>query len=371
MEDDGKQYGMTSRRAVTEIAHNNMFIRQDWLDKFGMNTPTTVDEVVTFMRRVRDEDPDGNGIKDTWGIGSRYNLEMNLLALFGRPRDGFLVVNGHFVDWYSTPGYRGYLDFMAMIYREGFLDPEYITHTTDYSREYQLFATGKVGLYMRLWDPEPEWRDLKKNVPEANLQPMEPFTTSQGKHGLYREAPPEAMICMNKDTKNAQALMAFADWSLTDGWFTLTYGQEGRHYRLVNGIPQTIDTDLNLRELTYAFEYGRLFHQKQVTSAWFPVQAAQDPLSQEYAALKGKSLDTVFKCEYDSFVPFAPTSDSINRFANETQSQIAAIETNIMTGKIPVDEGLRQINEYKKSFGWDAVNAEKDAWYQKNKHLFQ
>jgi hypothetical protein len=36
-----------------------------------------------------------------------------------------------------------------------------------------------------------------------------------------------------------------------------------------------------------------------------------------------------------------------------------------------VDEGIRQINEYKKSFGWDGVNAEKDAWYQKNKHLLQ
>ena len=39
-------------------------------------------------------------------------------------------------------------------------------------------------------------------------------------------------------------------------------------------------------------------------------------------------------------------------------------------GRLTVDEGLRQINEYKNSLGWQAIIAEKDAWYQANKAAF-
>jgi hypothetical protein len=41
-----------------------------------------------------------------------------------------------------------------------------------------------------------------------------------------------------------------------------------------------------------------------------------------------------------------------------------------MIGRVSVDEGLRQINDAKRTLGWDAINAELDAWYQKNRHLF-
>jgi hypothetical protein len=39
-------------------------------------------------------------------------------------------------------------------------------------------------------------------------------------------------------------------------------------------------------------------------------------------------------------------------------------------GVISVDEGLQQLNDARNAAGWAAVNAERDAWYQKNKALF-
>jgi hypothetical protein len=84
-----------------------------------------------------------------------------------------------------------------------------------------------------------------------------------------------------------------------------------------------------------------------------------------------ESFIEISKIPYNRPIPYSPVSDTITRFGNETGDQIAAIETNIIMGNISVDAGLQQINDYKKSFGWDAVNAEKDAWYQKNKGLFQ
>ena len=64
------------------------------------------------------------------------------------------------------------------------------------------------------------------------------------------------------------------------------------------------------------------------------------------------------------------TSDNMRRFNSEIQAQVSTIETSIIMGRLSIDEGLRQINNLKNAAGWDAVNAERDAWYQRNRHIF-
>jgi putative aldouronate transport system substrate-binding protein len=42
-----------------------MWIRQDWLDKFGLDAPTTIEELESLMSIFATQDPDGNGKNDT------------------------------------------------------------------------------------------------------------------------------------------------------------------------------------------------------------------------------------------------------------------------------------------------------------------
>jgi putative aldouronate transport system substrate-binding protein len=196
MGEDGKQYGMTTARNILNIPNHAMWIRQDWLAKFNMPTPVTTDQVLTFMRRVRDEDPDGNGVKDTWGLGFNYNWTGIINALFGQPMDNFMIVNDHFVDWTTTQGYRENLAFKALLYREGLIDPEYITDN-NFAKQREYLVTGKTGVWMGSWDQGAEWREMKTNVPSADWQPLEPWTTSQGKQGLFQEPPAHYMVLMN------------------------------------------------------------------------------------------------------------------------------------------------------------------------------
>ncbi len=46
-----------------------MWIRQDWLDKFGLEIPQTMDELLTVIDKFTNEDPDGDGENNTYGIG--------------------------------------------------------------------------------------------------------------------------------------------------------------------------------------------------------------------------------------------------------------------------------------------------------------
>lgn len=63
---DGKTYGLACAPVLTE--GQVMVIRQDWLDNLGLKAPATLDEFEAVIRAFTEDDPDGNGKKDTYGF---------------------------------------------------------------------------------------------------------------------------------------------------------------------------------------------------------------------------------------------------------------------------------------------------------------
>lgn len=82
---DGKMYGMTSARTPLGVANHGMWIRQDWLDNLGLDTPTTIDELNEVALAFTKNDPDGNGQDDTFGIGFNYNNWTIMKSMFVSP----------------------------------------------------------------------------------------------------------------------------------------------------------------------------------------------------------------------------------------------------------------------------------------------
>ena len=54
---------------VAEPSCEVLWIRQDWLDNLKLEVPTTIDELEEVMRAFTEDDPDGNGQDDTYGLG--------------------------------------------------------------------------------------------------------------------------------------------------------------------------------------------------------------------------------------------------------------------------------------------------------------
>jgi putative aldouronate transport system substrate-binding protein len=369
-EDDGRLWGMMNIRPTLGQVDNMTWIRKDWLDKFGLDVPKTSAELIAFMRRVRDEDPDGNGVQDTWGlVFDNVKFDGYLRTMFGAPGGGYVITNGHLVNWQATQGYRDYLEFKSMLYREKYIDPEYITDTQN-QRGRQFARTGKGGVFIAGFNIDPELRDLWKNAPTAEFIPIEPFTSSQGKFGYVKADLSHKVVVINKAAKNPRACIEFLDWCVTEGWKTLTFGLEGVHYRLVNGIPQVIDGELNRVQVSWLRDTNSEFSPLSDYDArpeWLPVRAAQDPESQKIARFSMQACEISLALPYNNPVPFWPYSEAASRFSAETDAQVSAYETDIVMGRISIDEGLKRINDFLKAAGWDAVNAERDAWYQANK----
>ena len=65
---NGHVYGFASPGAIAK--NEGLLVRKDWLDKLGLEIPTTLDEFIEVARAFTFDDPDGNGRDDTYGYGA-------------------------------------------------------------------------------------------------------------------------------------------------------------------------------------------------------------------------------------------------------------------------------------------------------------
>ncbi len=131
-------------------------INKAWLDKVGMDVPTTLDEFTEVLRAFKEKDPNGNGQADEipycfsedmwcayatntmgwWGIGDGAGSDTSSSK---STRDG--KVTGSV----NTDEYRQYLEYTHSLYAEGLMDQE------GFSQNTEVFSTkiksGQVGTY--------------------------------------------------------------------------------------------------------------------------------------------------------------------------------------------------------------------------------
>lgn len=370
--EDGKMYAFTSARTPLSIANYGLWIRQDWLDNLGLKTPTTIDELYDVAYQFTKNDPDKNGQDDTYGFTFNYNFPTAMKNMYGQPDNITTIEDGKLVDWVGTQAYADCFAMIKKMYNEGIIDPEYITDT-NFERQRQLVVTGKAGIWMSSYSMETEWRELRANVPEAELIPLEPVETPYGKFGLYQEPPANKIICMNRNAKDPEACIQFLDWMLEEGWRGPTYGLEGVHYNLVEGIPQKIDANKFKTEVEYASEYAVLSSEViDDPTKFFEITSAQDELSQEYAKIRGIALETAMKNKFRRELPYLPATELSSKFNTDFKSILVSIEAKMITNPgYSIEDGLEEIRNEEEGLGFDEVMQERQEWYDKNKDLLQ
>lgn len=367
---DGKMYAVSSVRGQESVANHGIWIRQDWLDKLGLKMPTTQEEFLEVARKFKNEDPDGNGKADTLPIAFHGNSVPILRALFGTHENQWFLEDGQLEFGRISDRYLDSLTFQKQLFDEGLIDKEYITDKS-FQRSKQFLTTGMAGMYFASWHIEPDYKDLKKNVPDAQLVPMEPFATEYGKYGLYQETVPYILTAFNSRMKEEkiEAAIKFLDWMIDTGWRTLRYGEEGVHVRFVDGvIPQIIDADKQKKEANYVREFA-ILSRHTVKPEWFPVMAAEDDLSQEYAQLRGQSLEVALKNKYRRDIAYSPSMPEVSQLIATFAPIAQQIEAKVITGgaSITPEQGMEDIRREWKRLGGENVEELVNEWYQQNK----
>lgn len=142
-----------------EIGRYGLSYRTDWAEAVGITkTPTTIDEVYDMMYKFTYNDPDGNGVQDTYGMEmTKYTGPWDIIQTWFGVGNGWVEKGGDLVPVHETDEYKQALDWMRKIYADGLVRSDWAT--VQPSEWGQGTQSGKAGMYIdtmdggrRIWD---------------------------------------------------------------------------------------------------------------------------------------------------------------------------------------------------------------------------
>lgn len=150
---DGKSYGIPIVNLDGRFPLLT-FYNQEWLTAIGYDEPpATLAELEDVMVKFRNNDPDGNGLRDTYGMTGRgaANVRDSFYNVFGafdvQPEYWVLDEAGNLQFGMTTENAREAFKVLNNWFEQELIDPEFIT--ADGSQ--QEYENGKVGMTLGPW----------------------------------------------------------------------------------------------------------------------------------------------------------------------------------------------------------------------------
>lgn len=141
---DGKVYGLYRSRPY---ARNGIAFRQDWLDNIGLEKPETIDDFYNMLDAFTNDDPDGNGENDTYGMAmSKWQGPFYITGIwFGTPNKWGEDEAGALEPDFMTTGYKTNLEFWKKMYDEGLINQDFaVLDPAKWTTDIELSKAGVI-----------------------------------------------------------------------------------------------------------------------------------------------------------------------------------------------------------------------------------
>ncbi|OKP97582.1 extracellular solute-binding protein [Paenibacillus sp. P46E] len=254
---DGHKYAIP----IMDYEYNSdplLWIRQDWLDKLQLAEPRTLDELEQVMDAFVNRDPDGNGIKDTYGLAVGFRNGPStwmgdsswIFGAFGTVPEQWNRRSDGTLEYGSVqPGARNAVALMKHWVQQGYLSTD--SAWLDEEGAANLFVSGKTGIiagpyWMRGWPLS----ILTDKDPRARVKAV---AIPYGPDGIAMRRgtlPVNGAILINKKMKHPEIFFTYQN-DLFDYYATST-GEfanglaEGYDWAMVGGKPTIAPSALPL-----------------------------------------------------------------------------------------------------------------------------
>ncbi|WNS40773.1 ABC transporter substrate-binding protein [Paenibacillus sp. MMS20-IR301] len=344
-------------------------IRQDWLDKLGLQMPKTQEEYVKVLEAFRDQDPNGNGQKDEQPTGGRQEARWmdHLFAMYGvamfEGNPDWDIYDGQLTYSAVTPNMRASLEFIAKLYKDGLVDQEALLN--DKAKWDGKVSGDKVGNYFQWTEKTNQYLDdMNKNTGVKGEFSVLPILEVPGYEGFYtakRRIDPQWVVKAGKDeTKLLATLTLLNNLYDKDNWKDLYLGVEGMHHTIVDGKAIKLPDDKSTQEnvgifnpasalATLDFTVDLLKSTASSDNMWSVDQTVKD-LEDAQQYVKSIAGDGMPSSVYEGFA--------------DIQNRTLYIEyaTKIIIGQYPIEKFDEFVEKWNKSGGEEVTKRARE-WY--------
>jgi len=382
---DGKLMGIPQNDSSIDKA-SVIWIRTDWLEKLGLEPPHTMDDLLAISRAFAEQDPDRNGLHDTYGIAATNYLWDPVAGLHGfmagygaYPQLWIEDSSGRLVYGGIQPEVKKALAVLQELYRQGHIDPDFAIKKGEQVRN--DIWEGKVGImYGEQWgsfhvggsrnsDDDADWQAYPI-VSAVGNQPMVPlqFITT-------------GYFAVRSGCEHPEALVKLFNLHLEKNWgdtaeYDKYYNDAAAVWQLspVKPFPPKKNLDA-YRQLA---EFERTGNDEQMgdeaKTIWKYIQSWRNEGQAggwgweriygpqgSYSIIDG--YDRNGQLLYDKFTGF-PTPTMIDResFLHDLQNEVFI---NIILGS-PLEEFDRFVEQWR-LLGGDRITQEVNEWYHSQK----
>lgn len=337
-------------------------IRQDWLDKLGLDMPTNYEEFREVAIAFTNDDPDGNGKNDTYGMAMGQNInppfEMGAywdsLAWYHKDNEGQLI-----------PGIisdvrKEHIQFLADLFKEGAITKDFaLLNWTDVNTK--EFYGGKAGIFIGTpRGMNPTWmQGLLDANPDAKLAPIPPFKAPDGSQGYRTSMGFYGTIMLSakleKEPEKVKRILEMIDFGrkfytpeervASNEDFDWMNGHEGQGYTIEDG---SIRRELEEKGLSP-------YYYMPDKSMWAPSDEANG-YSKEYTIPLLRDVTGQFEkmhSEYQHYVNPVNAVYSETRAAKESELNKLLFneQSKMIFGEKSIDDWDAMVNEWKAKGG--------------------
>lgn len=141
---DGKLYGVPFQQS---LARYGVLIRQDWLDRLGLDVPHTIADLGEVARAFTEDDPSGTGAATTGFIdrAESFDWMMKMFAgYFGAGCEFELDPSGRVIPSCTTDAFKAAMEWYREAFANGWVNQEFVTMQKQ--KQEQAVAQGRGGI---------------------------------------------------------------------------------------------------------------------------------------------------------------------------------------------------------------------------------
>ncbi|MBQ4900260.1 extracellular solute-binding protein [Paenibacillus sp. Marseille-P2973] len=216
---DGKRIGIP----ILDYAYNSdpvMWIREDWMMKFGFQAPKTLSDLEIIMEAFTNQDPDGNGEKDTYGLTFGFKNWVNtwmsdagwVFGAYGTmPNQWNLTQDGKLEYGSISPGAKQALEKLQSWMGKGYLSE--MAGWYDEAKAVEEFTAGRAGIVVGPhWMPAWPLADVKQKVKGARIRAYPIPSGEDGRAGRHGTSIANGVILINKDMEHPEAFFTYQNY---------------------------------------------------------------------------------------------------------------------------------------------------------------